>query len=191
MSKITLLIIVLISSIACFSQKQQIDTNYATSVVSADWMPDGKSILIAVVKYHKGGQAPFTSKVFNYDLGTKLLTPLFDNGGNLAPSPDGKAIAAFHIPYDTPGNISQVLGHWRDKKTYIDHWDESDFTEFAGTLVKQGVLSSPDQYLSTLPRGGFYLHFLPFLQGMLYVGNTTQLINWKQPNNRLIKLWWI
>src|SRR6185295_4663379 len=26
-----------------------------------------------------------------------------------------------------------------------------------------------------LPKGGFYLHFLPFLQGMLYVGNTTQL----------------
>ncbi|MDQ6757037.1 MAG: ATP-binding protein, partial [Bacteroidota bacterium] len=25
------------------------------------------------------------------------------------------------------------------------------------------------------PKGGFYLHFLPFLQGMLYVGNTTQL----------------
>jgi signal transduction histidine kinase len=90
-------------------------------------------------------------------------------------TPDGKAIAAFHIPYDTPGNISQVLSHWHDKETYLDHWDESAFTEFAGTLVKQGVLTSPDQYLSTLPRGGFYLHFLPFLQGMLYVGNTTQL----------------
>jgi signal transduction histidine kinase len=90
-------------------------------------------------------------------------------------TPDGKAIAAFHIPYASPGNVSQVLTHWRNKKNYIDHWDESAFTDFANTLVKQGGLVSSEQYLKTIPHGGFYLHFLPFLQGMLYVGNTTQL----------------
>ena len=42
-------------------------------------------------------------------------------------------------------------------------------------LLKQGAIASPEQYLSTIPHGGFYLHFLPFLQGMLYVGNTTRL----------------
>ncbi|MFI5134193.1 MAG: sensor histidine kinase [Chitinophagales bacterium] len=90
-------------------------------------------------------------------------------------TPDGKAIAAFHIPYTTPGNISQVLNHWYEKKNYIDHWDEKAFTEFAATLVKQGVLVSSQQYLQTIPHGGFHLHFLPFLQGMLYVGNTDRL----------------
>jgi len=75
------------------SQTSKIDTNYATRAVSAVWMPNGKSLLIAVVKYHKRGQAPFTSKVFNYDPGAKQLTYLFDNGSNLAPSPDGKTIA--------------------------------------------------------------------------------------------------
>jgi len=90
-------------------------------------------------------------------------------------TPDGKAIAAFHIPYDTPGNIEKVLSHWHYKKSYIDHWDEKAFTDFASTLVKQGALNSPQQYLKTIPKGGFHLHFLPFLQGMLYVGNTTQL----------------
>jgi C4-dicarboxylate-specific signal transduction histidine kinase len=40
---------------------------------------------------------------------------------------------------------------------------------------KQGALSSTEQYLSTLPKGGFYLHFLPFLQGMLYVGSLEKL----------------
>ena len=54
-------------------------------------------------------------------------------------TPDGKAIAAFHLPYNTPGNIAQVLRHWQDKKNYIDHWDESAFTEFAEILVKQGA----------------------------------------------------
>jgi signal transduction histidine kinase len=90
-------------------------------------------------------------------------------------TPDGKAIAAFHLPYTTPGNIQNILSNWHNRKRYIDHWDETEFTEFAHTLVKQGALASPEQYLKTIPKGGSYLHFLPFLQGMLYVGNTTQL----------------
>jgi signal transduction histidine kinase len=90
-------------------------------------------------------------------------------------TPDGKAIAASHLPYDTPGNMGKALSHWKNKKNYIDHWDQSAFTELADVLVKQGTITSPEQYLGTIPQGGFYLHFLPFLQGMLYVGNTTQL----------------
>ncbi len=90
-------------------------------------------------------------------------------------TPDGRAIAAFHIPYDTPGNINQVLNHWQQKENYIDHWDEKAFTDFAETLVKQGALASSEQYLQTIPHGGFHLHFLPFLQGMLYVGNSARL----------------
>ena len=90
-------------------------------------------------------------------------------------TPDGKAIAAFHLPYSTPGNISLVLSHWHNKKIYVGHWDESSFRELSNILVQQGAIVSQEQYLSTLPQGGFYLHFLPFLQGMLYVGNTTQL----------------
>ena len=90
-------------------------------------------------------------------------------------APDGKAIAAFHIPYDTPGNINQVLNHWRQKENYVDYWDEKAFADFAETLVKQGALASSEQYLQTIPHGGFHLHFLPFLQGMLYVGNSARL----------------
>ena len=90
-------------------------------------------------------------------------------------TPDGKAIGAFHLPYSTPGNIQLVLNSWRQKKIYIDHWNEDSFIEFADILMRQGALNSPDQYLISIPHGGFHLHFLPFLQGMLYVGNTVQL----------------
>src|SRR4030095_16048058 len=92
MKKINLIIGLLVTCFISFSQTK-IDTNYATRAVSAVWMPNGKSLLIAVVKYHKSGQVPFTSKVFSYDLRSKQLTYLFDNGSNLAPSPDGKTIA--------------------------------------------------------------------------------------------------
>ncbi len=90
-------------------------------------------------------------------------------------TPDGKAIAAFHLPYSTPGNIGQTVSHWREKTLYVDHWDEATYTAFADTLVKQGAINSREQYLSAMPKGGFYLHFLPFLQGMLYVANTDHL----------------
>jgi len=93
MKPLFILLIVIAFTGSANSQTNKIDTNYATRAVSAVWMPDGKSFLIAVVKYHKRGQAPFTSKVFNYDLSSKQITPLFDNGSNLAPSPDGKTIA--------------------------------------------------------------------------------------------------
>jgi signal transduction histidine kinase len=90
-------------------------------------------------------------------------------------TPDGKAIAAFDLPYDTPGNISDIVRQWHNKKHHIEYWDEPAYTEFAVNLVNQGVLTSSEQYISALPKGGFHLHFTPFLQGMLYVGNTIQL----------------
>ncbi|MBD0286365.1 MAG: GHKL domain-containing protein [Flavisolibacter sp.] len=90
-------------------------------------------------------------------------------------TPEGKAIAAFDLAYDAPGNIAQVMHHWQQKEIFIDYWDTAMFTEFAEGLVKQGAITNPEQYLSTLPEGGFYLHFIPFQQGMLYVGNTAQL----------------
>jgi len=90
-------------------------------------------------------------------------------------TPDGKAIAAFHLPYDSPGRTREILAHWFNKQVYIEHWDETAFSELGDLLVKQGALPSKDVYLKTVPQGGIYLHCLPFMQGMLYVGNTVKL----------------
>jgi hypothetical protein len=90
-------------------------------------------------------------------------------------TPEGKAIAAFHLPYDTPGHFPEIVSHWSNKKIYISRWHEEDFKSIAETLVKQGSIATKEQYLNALPTERFYLHFLPFLQGMLYVGNTVQL----------------
>jgi len=90
-------------------------------------------------------------------------------------TPEGKAIAAFHLPYETPGNIGEILTHWTNQQMYISHWDETAFSELGEILVQQGAIPSKEIYMSTIPPGGIHLHCLPFLQGMLYVGNTTQL----------------
>jgi len=91
-------------------------------------------------------------------------------------TPDGKAIAAIHIPYDTPGKIRLIPENWKTNTAYTDHWSDSDFVDFATALTENHVFKSSEQYLSGIPHGGFYLHFLPFLQGMLYVGNPTELV---------------
>ncbi len=90
-------------------------------------------------------------------------------------TPEGKGIAAFHLGYKTPGNIAHVITHWQKKEIYTDRWDEEAFKEFADNLVQQGAMKSSEQYLSTMPAGGFNLHFVPFQQGMLYVGNIAPL----------------
>ena len=90
-------------------------------------------------------------------------------------TPEGKAIAAFHLPYDAPGRTGEILASWMNKQVYIEHWDETAFSELGDLLVQQGALPSKDAYLKTVPQGGVHLHCLPFMQGMLYVGNTLKL----------------
>ncbi|HVG41657.1 MAG TPA: cell division protein ZapB, partial [Chitinophagaceae bacterium] len=40
-------------------------------------------------------------------------------------TPDGKAVAAFDLPYNAAGNITQIVQHWQDKKIYTEFWDEA------------------------------------------------------------------
>ena len=41
--------------------------------------------------------------------------------------------------------------------------------------MQQGAVTSGEKYLTENRPTDLYLHFLPFLQGMLYVGNTSPL----------------
>jgi Tol biopolymer transport system component len=93
MKKPLFLLLPLLSLVAR-AQPAPIDTNYTARAVSIEWMPDGKGILLSVVKFHKTDRnAPFYSKVLRYDLSSKQLEPVMENAGNLAPSPDGNQIA--------------------------------------------------------------------------------------------------
>ena len=88
-------------------------------------------------------------------------------------SPDGKAIASFNTPFSNPGLLTEALPHWRNKEIYKTHWDEATFLAQAQTLFGQGAISSTESYLTENRPTSLYLHLLPFLQGMLYVGSDT------------------
>ena len=104
---------------------------------------------------------------------------IMDEHGNKVHSylstPDGRAIAAFHTPMDDSGSLAGAIEHWRQQKIFVTHWVESDFQKQAEVLLKHGSITTHEQYLNTLPKEGFHLHFLPFRQGMLYVGSLESL----------------
>ncbi len=93
-------------------------------------------------------------------------------------TPDGKAIAAFQLPFnDNSGNgVSRAaLRGWRQKQGVTLHWTEEEFKNFSHTLVARGEITSEESYLTQRTVTGLDLHFFPFSQGMLYAGNTAPL----------------
>jgi hypothetical protein len=82
-------------------------------------------------------------------------------------NPEGKAIAAFHQPYSSPGDITEMVKSWRKKEMYTLHWDEAMFVEVTKNLLQQGGITSGEKYLTENHPTDLYLHFIPFFQGML------------------------
>jgi signal transduction histidine kinase len=90
-------------------------------------------------------------------------------------TPDGKAIAAFQLAFNADGIAKTVLASWRKKQFAAVHWNEDEFKRLSVQLVQQGAIASEEKYLTDHPPTSLDLHFVPFLQGMLYVGNATPL----------------
>ena len=90
-------------------------------------------------------------------------------------TPEGKAIATLHVPFDfNLSIITNGVDHWRRKKIYKEHWDAVAFTNAWRKLssLRETFMDSPQ---AEQPPENLYLHMLPFFQGMLYVGNEEPL----------------
>ncbi len=91
-------------------------------------------------------------------------------------TPTGKSIAAFYLPFDNAqGSFTEIVAHWRKHTMYKDHWDQAAFVDFTANLLKQGTITSSEQYATDHPPMQLDLQFLPFSQGMLYIGSETPL----------------
>lgn len=90
-------------------------------------------------------------------------------------TPEGKAIAAFQIPFDSKGLNEEMLQHWRNNQIFKDYWDAATFSAWTHSLIEAGAIHPDERYSNEQPPENLYLHFVPFMQGMLYVGNTEPL----------------
>ncbi|MGI9532679.1 sensor histidine kinase, partial [Lutimonas sp.] len=88
---------------------------------------------------------------------------------------DGKAIASFELPFDDLKPLEQLLPYWRRKEMFTDYWDQAAFIESTKILMDKGMITSSETYSSGNQPKNLHLHFLPFLQGMLYVGSEISL----------------
>jgi len=79
-------------SLNAFAQTAGADTNLVIVVTTANWAPDGRSLLVKIVRFDKTGRSPFVAKSFSLDINSRELQPMFEGGSGLAQSPDGKTI---------------------------------------------------------------------------------------------------
>jgi signal transduction histidine kinase len=93
-------------------------------------------------------------------------------------TPEGNALGMFDLPFNETDIAGKIVEHWRKGASYAEHWNKSQFLEFIQTMINQGRIQNQNEYLGSVrPPETLILHFFPFSQGMLYVGNTTPLVS--------------
>jgi len=91
-------------------------------------------------------------------------------------TPNGKPLAALKLGFNKTDIARQTSDHWRRQQVYITHWNQEQFASFVHSMMDQGQINSPDTYQGgELPPESLTLHFVPFPQGMLYVGCASPL----------------
>jgi dipeptidyl aminopeptidase/acylaminoacyl peptidase len=102
--KKTLFLILLTISLKAFTQNPA-DTNFVTVITAANWMPDGKALLLNIVKFDKTRKVPPVFKGFTFTLDGKKLDPLDFDGGARAAAPDGKKLVFVKTKENNKGDI--------------------------------------------------------------------------------------
>lgn len=87
-------------------------------------------------------------------------------------TPTGDSLAALSLPFDQTELVAEAIRHWRRRQVFRQHWDQHQFMEWTQSMVDQGYLNNPRSYQGAAqPPEKLALHFVPFTQGMLYIGS--------------------
>jgi len=93
-------------------------------------------------------------------------------------SPDGHSLAAMNLPIQSNTLTANSVEYWRKGMVYTEHWDKEAFSKWMQSMIELGQVKNPETYQgAATPPESLQLHFVPFTQGMLYVGNTALLTN--------------
>ena len=91
-------------------------------------------------------------------------------------TPEGTSVALLDLAFDENDTIRHLVDHWRDQRIYIDHWDRAQFEAWVQSMLDKGQISDPGQLMGgAQPLESLRLQFIPFSQGMLYVGSREPL----------------
>jgi signal transduction histidine kinase len=91
-------------------------------------------------------------------------------------TPSGKALAVLNLKFDENKLTKNTVDYWRKNQVYKEHWNKEDFINWLKSMMKTGQVKSAEEYQgSASAPESLHLHFIPFKQGMFYVGNTSPL----------------
>jgi len=93
-------------------------------------------------------------------------------------TPEGKSLAALDLGFNDDETTAKMIDNWRNKTVYKEQWDPEQFTGWMKSIYAPGYQtlrfqSSVRGLLNIL----FNLHFIPFSQGMLYIGGYDMLVD--------------
>ncbi|WP_367182809.1 ATP-binding protein [Algoriphagus sp.] len=91
-------------------------------------------------------------------------------------SPDGQSLGVLRLPFDSSELTDQIVQAWRKGQVYKRHWDKEDFVRWINLMMEQDQIQDSSTYQGdAAPPESLDLHFVPFGQGMLYVGAVSPL----------------
>ncbi len=91
-------------------------------------------------------------------------------------TPDGHPLAALNLPFESSEITKNPVINWRLQKVYTDHWNKEQFIANTKLLIELGQIQMANTYQGgEEPPESITLQFVPFQQGMMYVGSAEPL----------------
>jgi len=91
-------------------------------------------------------------------------------------TPDVKPLGVLSLPIESGALTAIAVDHWRKGLVYNEHWNRDQFVRWTQSMLELGQIQNKETYQgSENPPEALDLYFVPFTQGMLYLGNTSPL----------------
>jgi signal transduction histidine kinase len=108
--------------------------------------------------------------------GVFIVNEAIENVEVFLSTPDGKPLGMLNLSFDSNELTSNSINAWKKSQVYQQHWNKTEFVNWTSSLLEHGQIGNSQEYQGTIePPEKLDLHFIPFKQGMLYVGSTEAL----------------
>tara|TARA_R110002050_G_scaffold151855_1_gene279064 strand:- start:2183 stop:3988 length:1806 start_codon:yes stop_codon:yes gene_type:complete len=88
---------------------------------------------------------------------------------------EGRSLSTFKMSFNEEGIASGMVRSWKNNETYRESWNKTQFVSFMQNLIKEEKVDNPESFQGASAPQSLYLNFVPFKQGMLYIGNSSPL----------------
>ena len=108
--------------------------------------------------------------------GVFIVDEIAQNVQVLLTTPSGESQTSMVLPFGSSDVLNTTIKQWKKQDIFHDLWSKERFVAWTNSVVNQGYVKSSDEYrLDREVPDQIALHFLPFSQGMLYIGSKEPL----------------